>query len=281
MPSNSSPIQSAHPMQILKEMRDNGLHAEADKLQAQYNYWKENNEKIGQSTASESEQKALDSATAAAQQTQPQPNPYGYQISPSSQKLGLTIGQSTAQNAAAKVPAAVDEAQQKADIAAKEAGNKKLYEAQAQAKIDLPGQIASAEQLSNLTTELIDHPGLSGVVGMPNMWGLIPFPGTKEADFKARLDQIKGRSFLQAFDSLRGGGQITDVEGIKATNAIARLQSSQTEVEFKKSLKELDDITSGVTERLKKKAFSLGTSSKEENMPTKHTNSGWSIQEVK
>lgn len=127
-------------------------------------------------------------------------------------------------------------------------------EAQAKAQIDLPGSLAASEQLGKLTNEIANHPGLPGVVGMPNFNGVMPFPGTKEADFKARLDQLKGTAFLQAFEKLKGGGAVSEREGQQATAALARLQSSQTEKEFKNSLQDFNNVMSGVTDRLKVRA---------------------------
>jgi hypothetical protein len=127
-------------------------------------------------------------------------------------------------------------------------------EAQAKAQIDLPGSLAASEQLSKLTNEISTHPGLPGVVGMPNFWGAMPFPGTKEADFKARLEQLKGTAFLQAFEKLKGGGAVSEREGQQATAALARLQTSQTEKEFKNSLQDFNNVMAGVTDRLKVRA---------------------------
>ena len=50
------------------------------------------------------------------------------------------------------------------------------------------------------------------------------------------LEQVQGGAFLQAFESLKGGGQITQIEGEKATQAIVRAQQSQSEEGFKKSM---------------------------------------------
>ena len=64
---------------------------------------------------------------------------------------------------------------------------------------------------------------------------LPPIPGVN-SDFLSRVAQLKGQTFLQAFNTLRGGGQITEVEGAKATDAIARLSRAQTPTEFYKAL---------------------------------------------
>ncbi len=79
--------------------------------------------------------------------------------------------------------------------------------------------------------------GLSGSIDPRNF-----VPGTDAADFRAVLDQIGGTAFLQAFESLKGGGQITEVEGKKATDAIARLSRAQSDKEFKKSLEDLREV---------------------------------------
>lgn len=97
----------------------------------------------------------------------------------------------------------------------------------------------------------LDHPGretatgLSGAVDPRNY-----IPGTQSADFQAVLAQINGTAFLQAFESLKGGGQITEVEGRKATEAIARLNRSQSDAEFEASLAELRGVMEKGYERL-------------------------------
>ena len=74
------------------------------------------------------------------------------------------------------------------------------------------------------------HPGFKGAVGKSSMYPLIP--GTDAANFQARLDEIKGGAFLEAYNTLRGGGSITEVEGNKATAARTRMSTAQTEKEF-------------------------------------------------
>ena len=101
---------------------------------------------------------------------------------------------------------------------------------------------------------MVSHPGLKTAVGVPSILHLSSIPGTQAANFSARLDQIKGQSFLQAFDRLRGGGQITNPEGEKATAAIARLSTAQTQDEFKQSLADLKEILEIGRKNLAKKA---------------------------
>jgi hypothetical protein len=65
--------------------------------------------------------------------------------------------------------------------------------------------------------------------------------GTDASNFRVRLDQIKDKTFLQAFESLKGAGQITEREGEKATSALNRMNSAQSEVEFIKAAREFEE----------------------------------------
>ena len=56
---------------------------------------------------------------------------------------------------------------------------------------------------------------------------------------RAFMEKIKGGLFLQAFESLKGGGQITELEGQKATQAAARLNEAQSPEAFRDALAEV------------------------------------------
>ena len=58
------------------------------------------------------------------------------------------------------------------------------------------------------------------------------YPGSEAADFQARVKEILGGAFLEAFETLRGGGAITETEGRKATEARTRMSFSQSQGEF-------------------------------------------------
>ncbi|CAB3713251.1 hypothetical protein DFP87_12530 [Achromobacter marplatensis] len=111
---------------------------------------------------------------------------------------------------------------------------------------------ATANQIIGVIDKAINHPGREYATGLSSV--LPTLPGTDAADFGAVLDQIKGQAFLQAFESLKGGGQITEVEGQKATQAIARLERAQSEKEFLQSLQDLRGIVASGLERARRKA---------------------------
>ena len=108
-------------------------------------------------------------------------------------------------------------------------------------------QIASAPKAVQQADMMLS--AIDGVIADPNLpkavgWGsYVPFdiPGFN-AETRGRLNQLEGQAFLQAFESLKGGGAITEVEGQKATQAIARLNRAQNAEEFTGALTELRDV---------------------------------------
>jgi hypothetical protein len=137
-----------------------------------------------------------------------------------------------------KSPSIAEKEQAKADVQTKQ----KVAETQAMAKQELPKAIETADYTIKLLDELKSHPGLKIAVGTSSILNADKIPGTDASDFKTRLDQLQGQQFLNAYNVLKGGGQITEVEGKKATEAMARLSTAQTEGEFLNSLNELKGV---------------------------------------
>lgn len=86
------------------------------------------------------------------------------------------------------------------------------------------------------------HPGFSSTVGFTWKPGFRFIEGSKEADFMKRLKQTEGGAFLDAYNTLKGGGAITEIEGKKGTDAIQRLGKSQSEKEFIAAAREFQDV---------------------------------------
>lgn len=139
-------------------------------------------------------------------------------------------------------------------IAGAKEGAKTEAEERTKAALDAPRIVQNAETAIRLADELVKHPGFSQAVGKSSMLGLQKIPGTEAKDFINRLDQVKGSAFLEAFNSLKGGGQITEVEGKKATDAIARMDNATSEGEFKAAVKDYQDIIRKGAGRAKMKA---------------------------
>lgn len=112
----------------------------------------------------------------------------------------------------------------------------------------------AAETTLTTTQGMIDS--INGVLNdpaLPYATGFLEWtqavPGTGSRRFKARADQLKGQAFLQAFDSLKGGGQITQIEGEKATAAIGRLDTAQDPEDYQAALNDLLSVLEGVKAR--------------------------------
>lgn len=125
----------------------------------------------------------------------------------------------------------------------------KVAEAGAAAQIALPQNIANAEQTLSVIDGLRKSPSLPMRTGV---WGVAPaIPGTEGANFDAAEAQLKGKLFLEAYNTLKGGGQITEVEGKKATDAMARLNRTQTPEAYTAALDDLYEVISSGVERAK------------------------------
>ncbi len=119
--------------------------------------------------------------------------------------------------------------------------------------VNAPGEQRTAEQMLGTIGQVRSHPGRDawGATGMLAGAPLINrgVAGTTGRDFVALVEQMQGQAFLQAFESLKGGGQITETEGKKATDAIARLDRTQSREGFDKALKDIEDVLQAARDR--------------------------------
>jgi hypothetical protein len=145
-----------------------------------------------------------------------------------------------------------------AEIAGAKEAAKTRAEETTKAQLDAPRIIDNANNSIKLVTDLIAHPGFKQAVGKSSMLGVQKIPGTDAYDFMNRLDQIKGGAFLEAFNSLKGGGQITEVEGKKATEAITRMNNATSEPEFISAANDYIGVIRTAVNRVKMKARPVG-----------------------
>ena len=105
-------------------------------------------------------------------------------------------------------------------------------------KTEIAGKAALMARIDALMNDpnLEDALGFEGIVrGFASTVGLDP----NVARVNEMIKQIRGDVFLQAFEKLKGGGQITELEGQKAEQAMARLGQMQGYDDYVNSLKEL------------------------------------------
>lgn len=147
----------------------------------------------------------------------------------------------------------------KANAAVQQAAGVATAKGEAEARLEAVQNLPRVMQESDSTVRLIDqalnHPGLSIATGLQGRIDPRNYvPGSEAANFRVLLDQIRGGTFLQAFQQLKGGGAITEVEGRKAEQAIARLDTTQSEEAFRQSLQELRTIAENARARAIDKA---------------------------
>ncbi|MEM9584783.1 MAG: hypothetical protein AAGA08_16855 [Pseudomonadota bacterium] len=120
--------------------------------------------------------------------------------------------------------------------------------AQEAARVEAEEELPQLEDESNYMIQtidaLLDHKGFNNRYGMSSIGGFLPaIPGTPAAGAQAYIDQLGGQAFLEAFEALKGGGHITEIEGDKATQAKTRLSNqSISEEEAVKAAGELKGI---------------------------------------
>lgn len=115
----------------------------------------------------------------------------------------------------------------------------------------LPGVEQNAKETIATLDALEKHAGFNGIYGLNSYWPIVR--GSDRAGANAIRKQIGGKAFLQAFESLKGGGQITEIEGQKATDAITRLTDpSISPKEAKQAIKEFREVIEAGRERARK-----------------------------
>jgi len=126
-------------------------------------------------------------------------------------------------------------------------GSPAAQETQA-AQVDKQAQAATAQDSLELINSVLNSPSLESVTGM--IQGRLPAMSQSGTDLVTRIEQLQGQAFLQAFESLKGGGSITEIEGQAATNAIARLNRAQSAEAFRESLRDLQEIYQRAVDRV-------------------------------
>jgi hypothetical protein len=98
----------------------------------------------------------------------------------------------------------------------------------------------TAQDSINLIDSIITDPNLGSITGM--FQGRLPAMTQAGTDLEVKVEQLQGQAFLQAFESLKGGGAITEAEGKAATAATARLNRRQSDTAYVQALNELKTI---------------------------------------
>lgn len=101
--------------------------------------------------------------------------------------------------------------------------------------------------------ELVENPNLDAIFGLPNLSRLDTggfgaagvVPGTPAADALALLNRTVGDVQTAAYESLRGGGQITEAERVAISQGIANLDRAQSPQQAIEALRSLAGVLDG------------------------------------
>ena len=126
----------------------------------------------------------------------------------------------------------------------------KLTQQKAQAEgldraLKLQTSLTDSARAIGMIDELLYDPDLASGVGIKSVLSIVP--ETKAVELKSKIDQIKGDVFLRAYEGLRGGGQITELESTKASQSKERLDPKLSVDAFRKALLDLRETYMGFT----------------------------------
>lgn len=124
--------------------------------------------------------------------------------------------------------------------------------------------LRNADEAISTIDRILNHPGREAATGFSSIGNVAPIPGSDRADFLTVARQLRGKAFLEAYQSLKGGGQITEIEGTKAEQAQARLNEAQSEEAYVEALNEMKQLI----QQRKQKIESM------------QSNDGWVIEPV-
>jgi len=133
------------------------------------------------------------------------------------------------------------------------------------AQFDLPAAALTTQQTLSAIQSVRDQAKgmeeqFGNILGVPQQM-LPTMPQSERANFQIETNRLINRTFLEAREVLRGGGQITDFESRKAEGAISNLEEAMARGDkalFEKSLTELEQAVSDGYAKLQAQAGAIG-----------------------
>jgi hypothetical protein len=137
-----------------------------------------------------------------------------------------------------------------------------LAEDAVDAVINLESTQANAKTMSDLFSRIRNHRGREAVLdsNLGTLNPMLRIPNSAELDFNSILKELQGDVFMTAYKGLKGGGQITEIEGEKAEQAIQNMTLNQSKEQFMESLDILENIVMQATREATNKANKLKVS---------------------
>lgn len=117
----------------------------------------------------------------------------------------------------------------------------------------IPGATEAVKLMDKQIEDIVTDKYLPKMIGPMDSY--LPNVSADANRVQSKLDQLDGVAFLQAYQMLRGGGAITEIEGQRATDALARMNTAQNEADFVQALR---DFQYAVKSGLEKMAATSG-----------------------
>ncbi len=103
-----------------------------------------------------------------------------------------------------------------------------------------PNDIQAADNALAIINSLRTDPNKARGTGMTSIFNAIP--GTAGKSFQKKVDQATAGAFMTGIQAMRGMGALSDAEGRRASDAVARMDTATTEEEFDKALNDYEGI---------------------------------------
>ncbi len=157
------------------------------------------------------------------------------------------------------------------------AAGKEAGEGMGKAKFSLPMAEYNAQKITTLLDKILSDPYLPNMTGPVS--GRLPNLSGASGRVQGMLNQVQGKTFLQAYESLRGSGQITEIEGAKAEDSLQRLKTTQMGTsDYIDALREFRQDVADLVQVARMKASGNYTAP-QQPAPTP-SNGGWSIKRL-
>ena len=120
------------------------------------------------------------------------------------------------------------------------AAQTQIGEAQGKSQAAAPADMQAAQNALGLIDSIRNDPNKAWGTGVSSMLNSIP--GSPGKDFQRKLDQAQAGAFMTGIQSMRGMGALSDAEGKKASDAVARMDTSTSEQAFDAALNDYEAI---------------------------------------
>ena len=128
-------------------------------------------------------------------------------------------------------------ARRKAGIESSQTYQKEVAKAQAKAAVNLPTAINQAQRSISTIDRLLNIPDDKLANALGPIERFMPSFSDETIRTESIMDSVESQAFINAFESLKGAGQITEKEGEKASQALATLNRAMSPEAYKDSVK--------------------------------------------